>query len=124
MNRQQAERNIALAVALESGKYKQGGGRLRDGDGFCCIGVACDLVDPLGWESSGRDKYLFDGAHYTAPKSVQILYGWESDNPILPGFDGESANSAAELNDDGRSFAEIARGFRALAAQEMEEVSL
>ena len=30
--------------ALRSGNYKQAEGQLRDNDGFCCIGVACDLL--------------------------------------------------------------------------------
>lgn len=29
--------------ALRSGEFKQGKRRLRDGDAFCCLGVACDL---------------------------------------------------------------------------------
>lgn len=30
-------------AALRSGEYSQGRGRLRKGDTFCCLGVACDL---------------------------------------------------------------------------------
>ena len=29
--------------ALRSGEYKQGTGRLRSGDEYCCLGVACDV---------------------------------------------------------------------------------
>ena len=36
--------------ALRSGKYKQTRGNLQDGDGFCCLGVLCDLVDSEAWE--------------------------------------------------------------------------
>ena len=37
--------------ALRSGDYKQGKGRLRDSkDRFCCLGVACDLIDPNAWD--------------------------------------------------------------------------
>ena len=39
-------------TALESGDYKQGRDRLRDGDDFCCLGVACDLSDSL---NGGKD---------------------------------------------------------------------
>jgi len=38
-------------AALRSGDYKQGRGALRRRTGFCCIGVAADLVDPDGWSS-------------------------------------------------------------------------
>ena len=31
-------------------KYKQGKGQLRDkNDNFCCLGVLCDIIDPLKW---------------------------------------------------------------------------
>jgi hypothetical protein len=30
-------------AALRSGEYKQGKFSLRNDDGFCCLGVACDL---------------------------------------------------------------------------------
>lgn len=39
-------------AALRSGKYKQGRGRLRSGDEFCCLGVLCDIVYPQGWTLS------------------------------------------------------------------------
>ena len=32
--------------ALRSGKYKQTTGRLQDSKGFCCLGVACDVLIP------------------------------------------------------------------------------
>lgn len=36
-------------VALRSGKYEQGTNALRDAkDGFCCLGVACDLLAKEG----------------------------------------------------------------------------
>jgi len=31
--------------ALRSGKYKQTSGKLQDTDGFCCLGVACELFN-------------------------------------------------------------------------------
>ena len=36
--------------ALRSGEYEQGRDRLRIEDTFCCLGVACDLIEPLGWD--------------------------------------------------------------------------
>ena len=68
--------------ALRSGDYKQGHGRLRTDDTFCCLGVACDLyaqehpeakwtfnyeVDwfyPLGYSDQG-------GSFLDLPKKVQ-----------------------------------------------------
>lgn len=38
-------------AALCSGNYKQGAGCLKDSKGqHCCLGVLCDIIDPLGWE--------------------------------------------------------------------------
>lgn len=36
--------------ALRSGKYTQTKQVLRDEDGFCCLGVACDIYDSSLWE--------------------------------------------------------------------------
>lgn len=35
--------------ALRSGKYTQTRRTLKDQDGFCCLGVLCDVLDPKGW---------------------------------------------------------------------------
>lgn len=39
------KRNIAYrwARALDSGKYKQGIGRLKSGNAYCCLGVLCAI---------------------------------------------------------------------------------
>ena len=35
--------------ALRSGKYLQTSFALRDHQGYCCLGVACDVVHPDAW---------------------------------------------------------------------------
>lgn len=42
------------AEALESGEYKQAHNKLRDADGLCCLGVACDVSNLGSW---GRTTY-------------------------------------------------------------------
>ncbi len=42
-----------LTEALRSGKYQQTRMRLRDEDGFCCLGVLCDLASKEGLGSWG-----------------------------------------------------------------------
>lgn len=37
--------------ALRSGEYSQTSCTLKDSDGFCCLGVLCDVIDPNGWIS-------------------------------------------------------------------------
>lgn len=39
-------------AALRSGRYQQGEHVLRSEDNkFCCLGVACNLIDPSAWDS-------------------------------------------------------------------------
>lgn len=50
--RLELQKNIKKWVrALDSGKYKQGKGRLQRGDTYCCLGVACKIFIP-------KDKQL------------------------------------------------------------------
>lgn len=35
--------------ALRSGQYPQGRGQLKAPNGFCCLGVLADRLDPNGW---------------------------------------------------------------------------
>jgi len=54
---EQAEHRQKWVDALKSGKYEQGKDMLRDGDKFCCLGVACDISGLGVWtESTGRDE--------------------------------------------------------------------
>ena len=41
--------------ALRSGNYKQGQKRLHTDDGFCCLGVACDISGLGEWKESCYD---------------------------------------------------------------------
>lgn len=43
--------------ALRSGEYKQGSGGLQSEEGYCCLGVACDLFIP----KSKQQKTVQDG---------------------------------------------------------------
>ena len=86
------EFKAAWVAALRSGKYQQGRGALRKGDTFCCLGVACDLIDPHGWEED--DSFGM---------------GWNGyESADLPFIDAEKANDLVILNDDGSSFEKIA----------------
>ncbi len=86
--------------ALRSGKYRQMKGGLRKGASFCCLGVLCDIRDPTGWEAHPHayDKSRYLGTLFLPPTEVRlevaISYGY--------------ANLLAQLNDNGKSFAEIA----------------
>jgi hypothetical protein len=81
--------------ALRSDKYRQVQGRLRDvnGNGFCCLGVLCDIVDPTQWEIRGylkAEKYFHGIDDYgkkwdMLPNSVAVAVGLEGGDPVLGG---------------------------------------
>ena len=69
--------------ALRSGKYKQTKGELKNGQGFCCLGVACEI---------GLTKRRYNGDDL-----VQFKF-----------LDNEIQNKLATYNDNGKSFNWIA----------------
>ena len=87
-------------AALRSGEYKQGRKSLKKLDGtYCCLGVKCDLDD--------KTKWIFDEDFHE--------YRWKGRSCYLPldeERDLQSNNISmcvlAIMNDDGKSFAEIA----------------
>jgi hypothetical protein len=109
--------------ALRSGKYKQVSGQLRTEDGFCCLGVLCDVYNKNNW-TIAADEYLGDEHqewHYIGnkgmyqsimkdvlPYEVVEATGLDKQNPEVPyGIDG-GMSSLAVINDSGASFAQIA----------------
>lgn len=48
-------------AALRSGKYAQTTGCLKNDEGFCCLGVAADVMAPKAWlkTKNGDGKYRF-----------------------------------------------------------------
>jgi len=75
-----AEFKAAWLAALRSGEYKQGRNYLRDGDGFCCLGVACDVALKQGlvpgeWDTNGVFWSLTDSERYVMPESVANAIG-------------------------------------------------
>lgn len=106
--------------ALLSDKYPQTRGVLRSDRGYCCLGVACDLIDPTGWLSprimdyciDGRDhEILAQGWHSTRPKSVKDL-------AFEICIEQHDIYTLAEMNDVGRSFKEIAAYVGKLPAED------
>lgn len=104
--------------ALRSGAYKQGVGRLRDkADGYCCLGVACDLYikshpNELRWEGGvspgvvevGDATYSEEAVLHNAVREWLGLATHEG--RCVSSNYGET--SLAELNDSGSIFQEIA----------------
>ena len=123
---EQRERVSKLADALESGEYERGKGFLcritEDGRRqWCCLGVACDVARKNGLDLSEQNlgNYLsFDGKSACLPSSVMQWYGFDTSNPSVQLASYVSVPSlagyieAADANDNGATFAELAQGFR------------
>lgn len=100
-------------AALRSGQYKQCGGALSDGDGFCCLGVL--QVVAAGHVSTHEDGHVYG----TPPTAWLEQHGIDFDLGEVhsrkndPVFDVQigclvTVASASELNDRGYTFEEIA----------------
>lgn len=114
-------------VALRSGKYKQGQSYLRDSeDCYCCLGILCEIAVRRGVipeptirdeaapiDSDGTPKkvyfYVNDPKDFWENESRSVLpkvvMSWSGIETEMGSFDG---TSLASLNDNGKSFAEIA----------------
>ena len=92
--------------ALRSGRYKQAGGTLRmkspdEGVTYCCLGVACNIVNKDRWKAVGRSSDFFNwGA---------VEWGCTD----LPFIDSRASGHLATANDNGSSFDEIANWIEA-----------
>lgn len=90
-------------TALRSGQYEQGQSCLLEDNRYCCLGVGCDIA--------GVQKQV-DGFVFTDPDNGKL----EHLNEMPPGFwfldrfgvTLFSQEHLARMNDDGKTFAEIA----------------
>lgn len=106
--------------ALRSGKYTQATGALRTEDGFCCLGVLCDVYDPELWQVTGDDQDVGwnyklgciynDRTYYSdvLPNDLVEFAGLDSGNPEVPYDVCDGKTSLAVINDRGATFAQIA----------------
>lgn len=109
--------------ALESGEFQQGKSRLRIGDRYCCLGVACELLHRKGFidrrvSDSGLDQgigpvYVYENEKLALPKKVASLLNITQGGEFREKTSewGER-NGLIALNDTGTSFEDIAREIR------------
>lgn len=93
-------------AALRSGQYKQTNGHLRDENGFCCLGVLCDLHSQE-YDYKWNDGWYIDD-NKVLPKKVAKWAGLSAyvSNGSYPNFGHECL---AQDNDNGKTFEEIAQ---------------
>jgi len=85
--------------ALISGNYQQTKGCLRNDFGFCCLGVACDIKDNSSWVFDKSMKFYFHDNCFCTPS-----YRFQYDI----GLEDYDMNVLVGMNEDGKSFTEIA----------------
>lgn len=103
-------------AALRSGEYAQTTGRLRRDEGYCCLGVLCDLAEKAGVVTGvSEDNYAGNANHWryddevsVLPPVVQRWAGLSYENPTVRGAAGDHASSLAGENDNGADFRAIA----------------
>jgi hypothetical protein len=106
-----------LIAALRSGNYKQTNGVLRNKKGFCCLGVATDLVLSEIEETWNLDEkedvfVLSTGESGLLPQAASELYGFRSRTGIvvrtLKTIRYFDSHTLISLNDNGVCFSKIA----------------
>jgi hypothetical protein len=110
---------VRWVEALRSNNYKQAKGYLKTEDGFCCLGVLCDIAVQDGVIAAPvKQSNTFDLVHYgygraedtgELPTEVADWAGLDSYNPLVR-EDDESLASLVDWNDDyGYNFHQIAK---------------
>lgn len=106
-------------AALRSGEFKQAQGGLKSSEGYCCLGVLCELHrretvagewsgDASLWLTYGSRPDDPDGNAYGLPKIVQKWAGLETGDPRLGSRDEDDEGggglpdtlTASGCNDD------------------------
>jgi hypothetical protein len=88
---------LILIEALRSGDYKQCQEFLHKDDKFCCLGILCD-IQGARWDHSSGEAYCrtLEGDAAFPPQTYRAgITNWE-------------IQYLAKMNDNGKSFSEIA----------------
>ena len=108
MTAEQKELLLKWVAALRSGKYPQTRLKLKDHEGYCCLGVLCDVVNPEGWLSHDSRGFDFSYQESVALPSTFI-------QTLLPKFVYANIAKFVRMNDfEGKSFVEIANYIESL----------
>jgi hypothetical protein len=92
---------------LRSGKYSQTQGRLCDEDGYCCLGVAGKAAGLWDTQLERMGGYLYRAKLRKLKVSLPSLITGHANMRGGKGYNSIVAE-LAEMNDQGKSFSEIA----------------
>ena len=112
-----------LVDALESDEFEQTAGVLRHDDKFCCLGVACQISGVGAWElltTGYAYRALNDWSISVLPMEMVEWLGLKNNDsanalPVDSKYmddNGDYMESAMCMNDNGSTFAEIAKALR------------
>jgi hypothetical protein len=93
--------------ALRSGEYMQTTGELRNGAGFCCLGVLCDLHAKQTGKGHWKDDAYFSASAGDSGVPVDAVRDWAG-LPTNEGHIWDDKHCLSELNDAGADFDLIA----------------
>lgn len=94
-------------AALRSGKYNQIRNNLHTDQGFCCLGVLCDLKDSSLWKRNIENTFSYVVSYESKVLPFEVRQ-WAGLSDGV-GFElCPKGQSLALLNDDGKTFLEIA----------------
>lgn len=99
------------AAELKSGKYKQTRRHLKDIDGYCCLGVLCEIyLEETGDGNWIEADYTFQNFVTKSETSSGVLPTVVKDWAGMRTFNGgfNSSRALASDNDEGLSFSKIA----------------
>lgn len=113
------DKAMELVEALRSGRYQQAKHKLRQGDSFCCLGVACDISKLSEWRTDKDGDIWYEETYTKLPQKVADHFGFRTCSGHINGpnmriepsdeFDLTiTGQSLVDLNDSGASFKEIA----------------
>jgi len=102
-------------AALRSGKYEQIQGNLhRDNEGYCCLGVACEVAIESGVELEKNESWgaeiVYDGCASILPEKMYRFLNINPEGifqkPVV--VDGKEYLALTQMNDSGVPFSVIA----------------
>ncbi len=102
--------------ALLSGDYKQARGSLQNRDGFCCLGVLCDISKKGTWArdpgstTRREERYTCASSESTTvlPRDVIEWADLPNSNPNAGIADAQGRDLITTFNDEGSTFEELA----------------
>lgn len=108
----------AWVTALRSGKYKQAKHRLQREDGYCCLGVLCEVAKDFGYTPTETEDSKLSGTDLDDQVGSSFMVGLKSSYGKLCRTDGfsvdflqnmKSSTSLTQANDSfNATFEELA----------------